>query len=64
MTESQRGDDDVEHTSAEDAPGEGPEDHGGPLGYPIDPGAAYDSEPEPADESFSEHSHWVGRTDR
>lgn len=27
--------------------------------YPLDPGAAYDSEPEPEDESFTEPEHWV-----
>lgn len=27
--------------------------------YPLDPGAAYVSEPEPEDQSFSEPEHWV-----
>lgn len=29
--------------------------------YPLDPGAAYESEPEPADESFTEPQHWLWR---
>lgn len=63
MTE-RRSSDDSEDTPTEQAvPAEGIEDYGGPHGYPVDPGAAFESEPEPADESFSEHSHWVGRSD-
>lgn len=27
--------------------------------YPLDPGAAYESEPEPVDESFAEPEHWL-----
>lgn len=37
----------------------GDDDYGGPLGYPVDPGAAYESEPEAPDEAFSEPQHWV-----
>lgn len=37
----------------QDTPAQG-EDYGGPKGYPPDPGSAYDTEPEPAEKSFSE----------
>ncbi len=40
-------------------PEEETEDYGGPKGYPIDPGLAYESEPEPPEEAFSEPEHWL-----